>query len=241
MASGVALITGAAKRLGRAIALGLAAHGYDLLLHYHQSETEAQHTAARIRQWGRQVELVKADLTQVSEIQALVNQGYRRFGQIDALICNAAIFQRQEIAEITTASWDAMLNVNLRAAFFCAQQVLPLMQRQGHGRIINLASVGGLLPYRHHLAYSVSKAGLMMLTKCLALEGAPQVLVNAIAPGSIEFSEETSVSPTMPRTRIPSGQFTQPTEVVQTVLYLLEPTHQMTGQILTLDGGRTLV
>jgi NAD(P)-dependent dehydrogenase (short-subunit alcohol dehydrogenase family) len=241
MSTAVALITGAARRLGRAIALGLAAHGYDILLHFHQSESEAQITAATIRKLGRQVKLVPANLSQLTEIQEMVNQGYQHFGKIDVLINNAAVFRRQEITEITDASWDEILSVNLKAAFFCAQQVLPKMQHQGHGRIINLASVGGLLPYRHHLAYSISKAGLIMLTKCLALEGAPQVFVNAIAPGSIEFSGEAAENRQMPRARIPSGQFTQPAEVVQTVLFLLEPTQHLTGQILTLDGGRSLV
>jgi NAD(P)-dependent dehydrogenase (short-subunit alcohol dehydrogenase family) len=237
----VALITGAGRRLGRAIALDLAKNGYEILLHYFQSHSGAMQTAAEIQNAGRSVHLLRADLTHTEQIEPMVAQGFEKFGQIDLLVNNAGVFIRKKIPDTCEADWDYIFNLNLKAPFFCAQAVARHMLQSGGGKIINLASVGGILPYANHCAYSTSKAGLIMLTQCLARELAPSILVNAIAPGSIAFPAETSPTGQMPLENIPLGRFATPEEVADLVLFLAEKANYMTGQVFPLDGGRLLV
>lgn len=237
----VALITGASHRLGGAIALALAQNGYNILLHYFQSKSEALETAKKIRLTGSSVQLLQADLTQVKKIEPMVAQGFEEFGQIDLLVNNTGVFTRKKIPDTSEADWDQNFNLNLKAPFFCSQAVVPRMLQNGGGKIINIASVGGILPYANHCAYSCSKAGLIMLTRCLALELAPSILVNSIAPGSIAFPENPAQTRQMPQRRIPLGRFAEPEEITDLVLFLAEQANYMTGQVLPLDGGRTLV
>jgi len=236
----IALITGAGHRLGRTLALELARHGYVILLHYFQSWTEAEKTAAEIINLGGSVHLVRADLTRTDEIPEMVARGLEKSGHIDLLVNNAAIFLRKKILETSADDWDNLMALNLKAPFFCSQAVARHMLQSGGGKIINIASVGGLLPYANHCAYSTSKAGLIMLTRCLARELAPTILVNAIAPGSIAFPEATSTRQ-MPLKNIPLGRFTLPQEVADLVVFLAEKAQTLTGQVFTLDGGRLLV
>lgn len=236
----IALITGAGHRLGRTLALELARNDYAILLHYFQSQAEAEKTAAEIINSGGTVHLLRADLTRTDEISPMIALGLEKFGRIDLLVNNAAVFQRKKILETSADDWDNLMALNLKAPFFCSQVVARHMLQSGGGKIINIASVGGMLPYSNHCAYSTSKAGLIMLTRCLARELAPTILVNAIAPGSIAFPETTSTRQ-MPLKNIPLGRFTSSREVADLVVFLAEKAQTITGQVFPLDGGRLLV
>ena len=237
----VALITGASRRLGRTIALELAKNGYKILLHYFQSEDCAQKTVTEIQHAGGTAFLLRADLTHMQQIEPMVKQGFEKFGRIDLLVNNAATFTRRKISDTSETDWDQIFNLNLKAPFFCSQAVIPRMLQNGGGKIINIASIGGILPFANHCAYSTSKAGLIMLTRCLARELAPSILVNSVAPGSIAFPEDAPSTRQMPLERIPLGRFAEPEEVAELVCFLADHAGYITGQVFHLDGGRTLV
>ncbi len=183
----VALVTGSAKRIGRAVALRLAQEGADLVIHYRSSEAEAREAVSEIEKLGRRGIALPADLSTVSDIQRLFEQASAHFGRLDILVNSAANFVHTEFASTTEQIWDQSLNINLKAAFFCAQAAAPLL-KPSRGVIINFADIGGLLAWPGYIPHCVSKAGVIMLTKCLAKELAPDVRVNAIAPGTITMS-----------------------------------------------------
>lgn len=240
MSAKVALVTGAARRLGKATALGLAKAGYQIVVHYHKSQSAARETMNQIKECGRAAITVQADVSIHDEVNQLISRTIEHFGRIDLLVNNAAIFPRAPLPDITETMWEQTMSINLKGPFLCAQAAAKMMLTQKSGRIINIASVGGLIPYKNHLTYSVSKAGLIMLTKCLAKECAPNVTVNAIAPGSIEFSQSNSEMHT-PLNRIPLKRLATPDEVVAAVIFLATSAEYVTGQVICLDGGRTLV
>ncbi len=180
----VALVTGAAKRLGRAVALRLAVEGCDLVIHYRSSEREARDTVTEVEKLGRRALAVSADLAQLGEIKNLFAQTTQHFGRLDILINSAANFFETPLAQITETDWDRALDSNLKAPFFCAQAAAPLLKSSG-GVIINFADIGGLMGWPGFIPHSISKAGVIMLTRTLAKELAPDVRVNAIAPGTI--------------------------------------------------------
>ncbi|MCK5737612.1 SDR family oxidoreductase [bacterium] len=236
----VAFITGAPHRLGRAFALTFAQQGFDLWLHYHTSADEARKTAADAEKLGARVLLAQANLNHVQELENSINNGLKHFQRCDVLINNAAIFQRKPLLEISESDWDQTVDLNLKACLFTAKAVIPQMLRQKSGQIINMASVGGLIPYQHHLPYGVSKAGLIMLTKTLAVECAPHIQVNAIAPGTIIFPENPPDSHRTPLNRVPLQRYSSAAEITELALWLATTHHSMTGQTIPIDGGRTL-
>jgi NAD(P)-dependent dehydrogenase (short-subunit alcohol dehydrogenase family) len=235
----VALVTGAGKRLGRAVALGLAAEGARLVVHYNRSEAEAREVAAEIARGGGEALCLRAELTRNDEIERLFNETERHFHRLDILVNNAAVFYPTPLADTTEAQWDTLVDSNLKAQFFCAQRAAPMLRGSGSGRIINFASLGGLLSWPKYTAYCVSKAGVIMLTRCLARALGPEITVNAVAPGTISFPEDESQLHEAYNRLAPLGRTGTPQDVVEAVLYLVKAGF-VTGQILPVDGGRTI-
>ena len=234
----VALVTGAAKRIGRAVALHLASEGADIVVHYHASAAEAHETVAEIETLGRKGIPLQADLCNVAEIKRLFQQTAEQFGRLDVLVNSAANFLHSHLEDTTEKLWDAALDTNLKAPFFCAQAAAPLL-KQSHGVIINFADVGGILPWPGYIPHCASKAGVIMLTKCLAKALAPEVRVNAIAPGTITMSDDPSEWESDFIRRAPLHRTGTPEDVAGAVSFLIH-SNFLTGQTLVLDGGRTL-
>jgi pteridine reductase len=234
----VALVTGAAKRIGRAVALRLAREGADTVVHYHTSAAEAGEAVAEIKKLGRKSLALQADLGNVAEIKRLFQQTAEHFGRLDFLVNSAANFLHAQLEDTSEKLWDTALDTNLKAPFFCAQAAAPLL-KQTHGVIINFADVGGILPWPAYIPHCASKAGVIMLTKCLAKALAPEVRVNAIAPGTITMSDDPSEWDADFIRRAPLHRSGSPEDVADAVSFLIHSTF-ITGHILVLDGGRTL-
>ncbi len=228
----VVLVTGAAKRIGRGIALRLSKEGYRVAIHYNSSEAEARATAAECGG----AELFRANLESVAEIEAMFADIDNRLGGIFGLVNNAARFTRFDPLDITEADWDFIHSVNLRATFFCAQQAARLMLRAGEGRIVNIGSLGGIRPWAENAHYCASKAGVIMLTRALAKAWAPRVTVNSVAPGVIPFDDLDARAEAMVRAT-PAARPGTAEEVATAVLYFLNATNFVTGQLLAVDGG----
>ncbi len=231
----VIAVTGAAKRIGRSIAIELARRGARIAVHYHHSRAEAVATAMECG--GR---TFRADLSRVDQICGLFAEIERRYGRLDGLVNNAAVFRAMDPLEATEEDWDSIHAVNLKGTFFCCQQAARLMRRTGGGQIVNISSLGGLRPWAKHVPYCVSKAGVVMLTKGLAKALAPDIAVNSIAPGVIHFGNEmpediAHLVRVTPMRRHGTGQ-----EVAEAVRLLFEGPSFMTGQIVALDGGLSL-
>lgn len=234
----VALVTGSAKRLGRAVALRLAQEGADIAVHYGTSQAEAQETVAAIEKLGRRASAIRAKLERVDEIRALIDQVGKQFGRLDVLVNSAANFLPSSVVSTTEKVWDTALDTNLRAPFFCAQAAAPLLARS-KGVVINFADTGGLLGWPGYIAHSVSKAGVVMLTKVLAKAMAPDVRVNAIAPGTITMEGDPPEWKADFVKLAPLRRTGKPSEVGDAALYLIRAEF-LTGQTLVLDGGRSL-
>ncbi len=225
------LVTGAAKRIGRGIALRLHQAGYRVAIHYSTSEREARETAAECGG----APLFRANLESVDEIRRMF-QEVGEYGPLYGLVNNAARFTKRDPLTLTEADWDSIHSVNLKATFFCCQQGALLMKKSGSGRIVNLSSLGGIRPWADHAHYCASKAGVIMLTKALAKAFAPGITVNSVAPGVILSSAEE------PRTQdliaaTPAGRRGTVEEVADAVLYFLNATDFITGQVMAVDGG----
>lgn len=234
----VALVTGAGKRLGRAIALHLAREGADVVVHFHQSRGDADAVVREISSMGRGAVAVQADLARKSEIDELFAAANREFSRLDILVNNASNFLHTEFASTAEETWDAALDVNLKAPFFCAQAAAALLKKS-RGSIINLADVGGILAWTGYIPHCVSKAGLMMLTRVLAKELAPEIRVNAIAPGTITMEGDGPEIEQEFIRRAPLHRSGTPQDVAAAISFLLD-SPLVTGQVLVLDGGRTL-
>jgi len=234
----VALVTGSAKRLGRAIALRLAEEGASLVIHYRTSGAEAQSAVAEVEKLGRQAIAIGADLNRISEIRKLFDEAGHHFGRLDILVNSAANFLPASVISTTEEIWDASLDSNLKAPFFCAQAAAPLLRR-AKGVVINFADAGGLLGWPGYIPHSVSKAGVVMLTKVLAKGLAPEVRVNAIAPGTITMPGDPPELEADFIKLAPLRRTGTPRDITDTVLFLAQSKF-ITGQVLVVDGGRTL-
>ena len=234
----VALVTGAAKRLGRSIALHLAEEGADLIVHYHRSPADAREVVTQITSLGRRAICLPADLAKKSDIDKLFADTKKEFGRLDILVNNASNFLHADFPSTTEEIWDAALDVNLKAPFFCSQAAAPLLKRSD-GVIINLSDVAGFLGWTGYIPHSVSKAGVSMLTRVLAKTLAPEIRVNAIAPGTISMSGDPPDLAADFIKRAPL-QRTGTTEDVTSAISFLINSPFITGEVLVLDGGRTL-
>lgn len=237
-----ALVTGGAVRVGKAIALALAERGANVAITYRSSEGPAQETAAELRAQGVQALAVRCDQRDPEQIRAAVREVEANLGPIDILINSASIFERTPFAEATLEDWDSHLEVNLRGPWLFSQAVGPGMQARGAGAIINMVDIAAERPFAGYLPYSVSKAGLVALTKGLARVLAPQVRVNGIAPGTVLWPEgypEDQKAAYLEKT--PLRRAGTPEDAATAALFLIEGSDFVTGVILPLDGGRSLV
>ena len=231
----VVAVTGAAKRIGRCIALHLASRGAKIAVHYNTSKTDALATADACG--GR---AFRADLANVAEIRRLFGEIETAFGRLDCLVNNAAVFRAIDPLEASERDWDAIHSVNLKATFFCCQQAAKIMLRGGGGRIVNIASLGGLRPWAKHVPYCTSKAGVVMLTHGLAKALAPDISVNGIAPGVIHFGDQMPDEIARLVRNTPMGRHGTGEEIAAAVGMLLEGPAFVTGQIVAVDGGLSL-
>src|ERR1022692_928636 len=232
LAGKVVLVTGAAKRIGRGIALRLAAEGARVAIHYRRSEKDARHTA---KECGG-AELFRADLESVDAIARMFAEVESRLGRLDGLVNNAARFTRFDPLDITEQDWDFIHSVNLKAVFFCCQNAARLMKKTGGGRIVNISSLGGIRPWAEHAHYCASKAGVIMLTRALANAFAPEITVNSVAPGVIPFGELDESGKRMIE-NTPARRGGTPDEIADAVAFFLTASNFVTGQILAVDGG----
>ena len=237
----VALVTGAGRRIGRAIALDLAAHGISVAVHYRTSQSEAEAVVSEITTSGRKAQTFRANLEHVAEIEQMVSEILDAFGRIDVLVNSASVFAPTPLEQITERDWDANLDTNLKAPFFLSKFAGAAMRKQGAGKIINLGDWAGIRPYKDYLPYSVSKSALIGLTKALAKELAPEVQVNCIALGMVippENYTKEEVERLVNRTL--TKKMGAPEDVARAVIFFCE-TDFATGAVLKLEGGRLLV
>ena len=234
----VALVTGSAKRLGRAVAMRLAEEGADVVVHYRSSQAEAQSAVKEIEKLGRRSVAIGADLGNVAEIKRLLDEAGKHFGRLDILVNSAANFLPASMISTTEQIWDDALDTNLRAPFFCAQAAAPWLRRT-QGVIINFADTSGLLGWTGYIPHSVSKAGVIMLTKVLAKALAPEVRVNAIAPGTITMEGDPPDWEADFIKLAPLRRPGKPEGITDAVVFLVQSKF-ITGQVLVVDGGRTL-
>lgn len=228
----VVLVTGAAKRIGRSIALALAAEGARVAIHYGSSGDEARQTAAECGD----APVFRANLENVDAIRGLFMEVQSHFGRIDGLVNNAARFTQIDPLDIEEADWDFIHSVNLKSVFFCCQAAAKIMLPQGGGRIVNISSLGAIQPWAHHAHYCASKAGVAMLTRCLAKAWAPSITVNSVAPGVIPF-EKTDARIERLIQRTPAQRAGTGEDIADAVLYFLRSTKFITGQLMAVDGG----
>jgi pteridine reductase len=236
----VALVTGAGRRLGRALAGALAGRGMTLAIHHHASSNGARELRSEVVATGGRAECFAADLTDARAARALPERVVETFGRLDVLVNSAAVMHRLDFERTTPEQYDGILDLNLRSLFFCTQGAAPAL-RAARGKVVNLADLAGLQPWPGFAAHSVSKAGVVMLTRVLARSLAPEVTVNAIAPGAVLVPEEYDAEERERLARAaPLGRLGSPADVVGAMLYLLEAADFVTGEVLTVDGGRLL-
>ncbi|WP_240097316.1 pteridine reductase [Thermomonas flagellata] len=236
-----ALVTGAARRIGAAIARRLHADGYDLALHYRDSRADMDALAAALEAARPgSVLALQADLADSDRLPALVAQAQARFGRLDLLVNNASAFFPTPLGQITAAQWDALFASNARAPLFLAQAAAPHL-RAARGAIVNLVDIYAERPPRAHAVYAMAKAALRTLTRALALDLAPEVRVNAVAPGAILWPEQgkSEAERAALLAQVPLGRTGQPEEIAAAVAWLAGPqAGYVTGQVLRVDGGR---
>jgi NAD(P)-dependent dehydrogenase (short-subunit alcohol dehydrogenase family) len=237
----VALVTGAGRRVGRAIAAALASRGASIAVHYRSSRPEAEAVVKEIDGRGGTAHAFHADLENVAQIETMVAAVAARFGRIDVLVNSASVFYRKPIEELTERDWDSNLNTNLKAPFFLSKFAGLRMRAQGGGKIVNIGDWAGIRPYNNYLPYTVSKSGIIGLTRALAKALAPEVQVNCIALGPVLAPEDygaDEVARLVERTL--TKRMGSPEDVAQAVLFFCEGTDFATGATLVLDGGRLI-
>jgi 3-oxoacyl-[acyl-carrier protein] reductase/pteridine reductase len=239
----IALVTGGARRIGREIALTLAAAGADLTITYRNSRAEADATVRSIEDLGRRALTVACDVRSEASVHAALAASIAFHGRLDLLVNNAAVFHAAPLDKITLDEWDEVFSTNTRGPFLCAQEALPHL-RSTRGRIVNIGSLGGMKAWATHGHYCASKAALHMLTQAMAKSFAPEVSVNCVAPGWIKMPGESQAA-NEPDAEIaarlaaktPMGRNGSPSDVAQAVLFFAVVPHFVTGQILAVDGG----
>ncbi len=244
LAGKVALVTGGAKRVGRAIVLELARGGCDVVIHYRRSAAEAQDVVAEVEALGRRGATVAGELSDPASWPAIVSEGVRSFGRLDILVNNASIFLTDKpdtLAEFDVATWDNILRTNLTAPVGLCRHAFPHLSAHGVGKIVNLCDISAERPWASHLAYCASKAALVAVTKALAKALAPTVLVNGVSPGIAEFPDSYSQELREKLiAKVPLRRAGTPKDVARVVRFLVESGDYVTGQVVCVDGGRSL-
>jgi pteridine reductase len=238
----VALVTGAGQRLGRAIAEGLGKLGADVAVHFHTSVRGADEVVARIQADGNRAVAVKADLADPSAATAMIQAAEKALGPVTILINSAGIVQKADFLDTSPALLEALWAVNVRAPFLLSQAAAERMMSLGQGDIVNVLDVAGVShTWRHHSAYAMTRAALASVTRSTALELAPTIRVNAVAPGVVLPPDDLAAElREVLAAHIPVGRFGSPSDVVETVNFLVAGPRFITGQVLTVDGGRSL-
>lgn len=242
-----ALITGASRGIGRGIALAFAQQGTDVIVNYHSNQQQAEEVAAEIKKQGRKAFAIQTDVSQKNQVEKMVEKTITEFGRIDILVNNAGIVVFKPFDQMTEEEWDKTLNTNLKGQFLCARAVIPYMEKQGKGRIINIASIAsggvgvGFLNLAH---YCASKGGVVALTEELALELSPKgINVNAIAPGAIDTDMTKTIKGNEQAlrgvlARIPKGRLGKPEDIAAMAVFLAsDEADYCTGGVFYVDGG----
>lgn len=235
-----AMVTGGARRIGRQIALALAQAGADVGVTWRNSQPEAEATAAGIAAMGRRSLAVECDVRSEASVQEAIRKFLSKFGRLDVLVNNAAVFDTAPLEDISVAAWDTMFATNARGPFLVAREALPAL-RAVQGRIVNIGSLGGMHAWPGHAHYCGSKAALHMLTQAMARAFAPQVSVNCVAPGWIEMEDAAPETCARFAARTPMQRNGTAEDVAQAVLFFATGPSFVTGQILAVDGGLGLV
>lgn len=248
-----ALVTGSARRVGRRIALRLAEGGADVAVHYRTSEEEAEATVDDLRERGVDAVGVQGDLRDLDDVELIVDEAAERLGGLDVAVNNASVFPRTPLGEVDGDVWDLNMDVNLRAPAFVAMAAAERMRGADDGggggsrgdgldgKIVNIADWAGYRPYENYLPYCVSKAGVIALTKGLARELAPDVAVNAVAPGPVMLPEDFSEADRRAiEEQTPLGRIGSPDDIASGIAFLVEGSDFMTGAVVPIDGGRLI-
>ncbi|RCK76657.1 MAG: FolM Alternative dihydrofolate reductase 1 [Ignavibacteriae bacterium] len=233
----VVLITGASRRLGKEIATFFAQNNFNVGIHYNKSKKDAIRLSSELeKKFCVETVAFKADLRDIKQIKKLINDVYKVFGRLDVLVNNAAVYKKANLIVTNEKIWDDTIDTNLKSTFFLSKYASEKMLINRHGVIINIASLGGLKPFKEHIPYSVSKAGLIMLTRCLAKSLAPKIRVNAIAPGTINFNEEN-----LKAEKILLKDYVDPKEIAKLVYSLTDEFKHITGQCIPIESGNLLI
>jgi NAD(P)-dependent dehydrogenase (short-subunit alcohol dehydrogenase family) len=237
----VAIVTGGAVRVGAAISRALAGREARVVVQYHSSARAAAALVREIEGAGGEALALAGDASRAADVQWVVESAINRFGRVDILINNAAIFFETPFPELSEEDWDRTLAVNLKGPFLFARAAAPGMLAQGEGKIVNIADIAGIRPWAKYLPYCVSKAGVIAMTQTLARALAPHVQVNAVAPGAVLLPEAFTPSEREQALRnVPLGREGSADDVARTVLFLLEGSDYVTGAVIPVDGGRLL-
>ena len=239
----VVFITGGSRRVGAVVCRHLHAQGANLVIHYRSSRDDAQALQAELQRLRPDsVTLLQGDLLDYARLDTLVQEAARAYGRLDVLLNNASSFYPTPIGQATEKQWDDLFGSNLKAPFFLCQAAAPYLKRSG-GCIVNMADVHAERPLKNYPIYSAAKAGLVMLTLSLARELGPEVRVNAIAPGTILWPEHEmdDATKTQILERVPQKRSGEPMDIARTVLFLIRDAHYISGQVIAVDGGRSVV
>jgi 3-oxoacyl-[acyl-carrier protein] reductase len=240
----IALVTGASRGIGRAIALGLATAGADVVINYMERAEAAREVGKAVQALGQDAWVVQADVTVATDVARMVTQVIDHFGQIDVLVNNATVHRGRLIQKLLESDWDAVIDSCLKGAYHCCQQIVPYMTAQRSGRIINISSAVGLIGWPGDTAYGAAKAGLIGFTRSLAKEVASYgVTVNAVVPGYIRTDMTAALTPkniALMLTLIPLGRAGEPEEVAEVVTFLAAQCRYVTGAVYVVDGGLSL-
>ncbi|PYV33437.1 MAG: hypothetical protein DMG22_10015 [Acidobacteria bacterium] len=237
----VVLVTGGGRRIGRVIALTFARAGADVAVNYFNSRAEALRTLKEIQALGRSAIALRADVSKPAEVRRMFSQVKRRFHRLDVLVNNAGIFFPVRWDRLSEKDWDRVLEINLKGPFFAAQAAAKMMLARKRGHIINISSLGGLQAWPSYMHYCASKAGNIMLTRCLARALAPRIRVNSIAPGTILFPDEER-TPALRRSirGTPLKRPGRPEDIAEMALCLATHGDYITGQVFVVDGGQSI-
>ncbi len=240
----VALISGSAKRLGKAIAMTVVGEGFNIILHYNTStKSEIANIKNEFEKYEVEVFPVKADLSKVKEIKNLFETVKKKFGRLDLLINNAAIFRKVDFFKIDEKVFDEFVNTNLKSVFFCSVEAAKIMNmsKDKNLQIINIASLGGLLNWVDHIPYSVAKAGVIKLTQLMAKRLAPKILVNSISPGTIWIDNDENKNVIVKeKEKYPMKKFGNANDITSLIKYLINENKFITGHNFIVDGGRSI-